>query len=207
MIDLDGRIVYDHSGEGAYDVIEKKMLTLLNARAATLKLPAPIDQQLSKTVTDGTDSSLLKSSEEYFGANKNKNLANGITGKEGIQTFDTLSEPKLNKQYLFGGWNIMREYAQSLSEHTSIIYRFHAKRVYTIMGTQKMSRVRVLLDGVPLNETTSGKDIRFEKGESVFYVDRERFYDIVNIQGTYADHSIELIPDVGGLNVYTLTFK
>lgn len=206
LIDLDGRIVYDHSGEGAYEATEKKLLELLNSRAAKLKLPAPPDQKISHLVVDTSDSKQLGSSEAFFGASKNKNLANGTAGKEGIQNFDTLSEPKLNMEYLFGSWNISREYAQNLTEHTSLIYRFHAKRAFTIMGSQKLLRVKVLLDGKPLDATSAGKDVRFEKGESVFYVDRERLYDIVNIQTGYGDHTIEFSPDAGGLNVYTLTF-
>jgi thiol-disulfide isomerase/thioredoxin len=206
LIDLDGRIAYDHSGEGSYEATEKKLLSLLNDRAAKLKLPAPLDQKISKLTVDTADLSQLGSSEAFFGSARNKNLANGTTGKDGIQTFDTLSDPKLNMEYLFGGWKITRDYAENLTEHTSAIYRFHAKQVYTIMGSQKLIRVKVLLDGKPLDATNSGKDIRIEKGESVFYVDRERFYDIVDIDAGYGDHTIELTPEAGGLDIYTLTF-
>lgn len=205
IIDLDGRIAYDHSGEGAYDATERKLLALLNDRAAKLKLPAPPEQKITKLSADTTDLSQLGSSEALFGSARNKNLANGTPGKDGIQTFSTLTEPKLNMEYLFGGWKITRDYAENLTEQTSIIYRFHAKHVYTIMGTQKLVRVKVLLDGKPLDTATAGKDVRFEKGESIFYVDRERLYDIVNL-GSYADHTIELTPETGGLDVYTLTF-
>lgn len=206
LIDLDGKIVYDHSGEGAYQATEQKLLELLNNRAVKLKLPAPPEQKISNLTVDTSDAKLLGSSEAFFGANRNKNLANGTAGKEGLQNFDTLTEPKLNMEYLFGSWNINRESAQNLTEHTSLIYRFNAKRVFTIMGSQKLLRVKVLLDGKPLDTTTAGKDVRFEKGESVFYVDREHFYDIVNLQAGYGEHTIEFSPDSGGLNVYTLTF-
>ena len=207
LVDLDGRIVYDRTGEGAYAVTEQKMLELLNTRAAKLKLPAPPDQKLTQPTGDTSDLAQLGSSEAFFGSSRNKNLANGIAGKSGVQTFDALSEPKLNMEYLFGGWNINSEYAENLSEHTSLIYRFHAKHAFTIMGSQKLMRVKVLLDGKPLEQSSAGKDIRFEKGESIFYVDHERLYDIVNLGSGYGDHTIELTPEAGGLDVYTLTFS
>jgi thiol-disulfide isomerase/thioredoxin len=206
LIDLDGKIVYDHAGEGSYVDTEKKLLSLLNSRAIKLKLPAPPDQTLTTPTSDVIDLTKLGSSETFFGSARNTTLANGTKGIEGVQTFDSLVEPKLNSLYLFGVWKITREYAESMTEHTSIINRFHAKHVYTIMGAQKILRVRVLLDGKPLTESNAGKDIRIEKGESVFYVDHEHFYDVVNLSNGYADHTIELIPESGGLDVYTLTF-
>jgi peroxiredoxin len=206
LIDLSGRIVYEHAGDGAYALTEQKLLDLLNARAKQLKLPAPPDQKLTKLPPDDTDPSQVKKHETFFGASRNTDLANGTAGKEGVQTFDSLSEPKLGSLYLFGGWKISREYAENLSEHTSILYRYHAKHVYSIMGSVKMVRVKVLVDGKPLSEKDAGKDVRFEKGESVFYVTHERLYDIVNSSAGYADRTIELIPETGGLDVYTLTF-
>ena len=205
LIDLDGRIVYDHAGEGAYDTTERKLLALLNDRAAKLKLPAPVNQKISDIQGDTTDLTQLKSSEALFGSASNKNLANGIPGKDGVQTFSTLSEPKLNMEYLFGGWKITHDYAENLTEQTSAMYRFHAKQVFAIMGSQKIIRVKVLLDGKPLDAAIAGRDVHFEKGDSVLYVDRERFYDIVHLTN-YADHTIELTPDSGGLDLYTLTF-
>ncbi len=205
LIDLDGRIVYDHSGSGDLAIFEKKMVDLLNARAAKKKLPAPPDQKPVVIQGDGTLPGARKSAEAYFGANKNSNLANGIPNKEGVQTFDALSESKLDMIYLFGGWKIAREYAESMSEYTHAIYKYRAKRVYSIMGAERIFRVRVLLDGSPIPEASAGKDIRYEKGESVAYVSHERLYDLVK-HAAYDEHTIEIIPDSGGLDIYTLTF-
>lgn len=207
LIDLDGRIVYEHQGDSAYQATEVKLLTLLNGRAVKLKLPVPPDQKLSQLNSENLDVSQIKSTEAFFGASRNQNLANGVSRKEGVQTFNTLTEPKLNMIYLFGSWNIKGEYAESMTEHSSLLYKYHAKRVYAVLGAQKILRVRVLLDGKAIDTSLSGSDIRFEKGDSVFYVDHERLYDIVNAADGYADHTIELVPDSGGINAYTLTFK
>ena len=207
LIDLDGRVVYDHQGEGAYRATEVKLLTLLNGRAAKLKLPPPPDQKLSQFNTETTDPTQVKSSEVFFGASRNQSLANGTPHKEGVQTFDALSEPKLNMSYLFGSWNIKNEFAESMTEHSSLLYKFHAKHVYAVLGAQKLLRVRVLLDGKALDASRAGTDIRFEKGDSIFYVNHEQLYDIVNATDGYSDHTIELIPDSGGINVYTLSFN
>jgi hypothetical protein len=66
--------------------------------------------------------------------------------------------------------------------------------------------VKVLRDGKPLDETNAGKDIRYEKGESVFYVSEERFYDIVGDKAGYGVHTLEFTVDGSGLNAFTFTF-
>lgn len=206
LIDLNGRIVYDHAGEGAYEATEAKIQTLLAARAQ--KMGTKYTYQTFREPTDAYDVDLakVKSVEVYAGASRNQALGNGIARKEGIQLFAIpTASPVLNTLYFDGRWNFFKEYVQSM-ESSRMIYRYSAKRVYALLGADGTVRAKVLLDGKPLTSATAGKDVQYEKGDSVVYVADERIYDIINNTAGYGEHTIEFIPATGGFNIYTLTF-
>ena len=206
LIDMSGRVVYDRKGEGGYQVLEEKIQSLLKDRTAKLHTAAVPDTKLTTMTGTVLDPSQRVSAEGFFGADKNGNLANGTPRKQGVQTFDSLSEPKMNMSYLFGSWNISGESAANMTEHDSLIYRYHGK-VATLLADAKTLRMKVLLDGKPLTQANAGKDIVFEKGESVIYPINTRLYEVVNDQAGYGDHSLELIPSTGGFTIYSLTFN
>ena len=208
LIDLNGRIVYDHQGEGAYETMETKIRALLEARLIKLGKPA-LSYSKIETPKDAykVDLSKVLSQETYFGSSRNQNMAEGVALKDGPQSF---TEPtgalKLNKIYFTGNWNFKGEYAASMSEGAKIDYRYNASAAYAVLGNEGTIKVKVLLDGAPLTTVSAGKDVRFEKTDSYIYVTQERIYEIVNSSVGYGEHTLELIPLGGGLNVYTLTF-
>jgi thiol-disulfide isomerase/thioredoxin len=208
LIDIDGFIIYDHIGEGGYEETELKIQKALTERAARL---GGVTGSIAMPITTPSDAiiydvSKVLSPETYFGAARNKNLGAGSSLKEGVQNFDPVVSPTANMLYLTGSWNFFKEYAQNMTVGTKITYNYNAKSVYFVAGAQKMIRVKVLRDGKPLDETNAGKDIRYEKGESVFYVSEERLYDIVGDKVGYGTHIIEFTVDGSGLNAFALTF-
>ena len=206
LIDMTGRIVYEKKGEGGYQVLEEKIQSLLKERAAKLRGAALPENKLTTFTGIPLDPSQRVSVEGFFGAQKNTNLANGTARKEGTQSFASISEPKLGMSYLFGSWNISSEFASNMTEHDSLIYRYHGKVAYVLAGAKSL-RVKVLLDGKPLTQVNAGKDIQFEKGESVIYPGNIKLYEIVNDRAGYGDHSIELVPASGGFSIYSLVFN
>ncbi len=208
LIDLNGRIVYDHQGEGAYDTTETKIRALLDARLAKLGKPA-LPYSKIETPKDAYKIDLNKvlSQETYFGSSRNQSMAEGIPQRDGPQSFEgPTGMLKLNKIYFTGNWNFKNEYAQSMSEGAKVAFRYNASAAYAVLGNEGTIRVKVLLDGAPLTTSTAGRDVRFEKADSYIYVNQERIYEIVNSSLGYVEHTIELIPVGGGLNIFTLTF-
>ena len=208
FIDIDGFIVDDHIGEGGYVDTELKIQKALTERAARL---GGVTGDIAMPITTpkdviAYDASKVLSPETYFGAARNTNLGSGSSLKEGVQNLDPVTSPEENKLYLSGSWNFFKEYAQSMTAGTKITYRYNAKNVYLVLGAQTTVRVKVTRDGKPLDETTAGKDIRYEKGESVFYVNEERLYDIVGDQAGYGAHTLEFTVEGSGLNAFTFTF-
>jgi thiol-disulfide isomerase/thioredoxin len=208
LIDIDGFIIYDHIGEGGYEETELKIQKALTERANRLGgVSGDIAMQIN-TPKDAVlyDASKVLSKETYFGAARNTNLGAGSSLKEGVQNFDPVVDPKQNMLYLSGSWLFTKEYAQSMTAGTKITYLYNAKSVYLVLGAANTVRVKVLRDGKPLDETNAGKDIRYEKGESVFYVSEERLYDIVGDKAGYGVHTLEFTVDGSGLNAFTFTF-
>lgn len=84
LIDIHGNVVYDHAGEGNYEITEMKIRELLDERAKVL------GQASSKSGSDLAVHNLTEtqtfaqSPETYFGALRNEYLANGIQHRTGV---------------------------------------------------------------------------------------------------------------------------
>jgi len=207
LIDIDGFIVHDHIGEGGYAETETQIQKLLMERAVRLgadkNVVLPITPPKNLIAFDPTK---RISPETYFGAARNTYLSGGIAQKEGQQTLEIPASPAKDTLYLGGGWLFVSEYAQNMMENATIAYRYTAQNVYMVLGAPKTIRIKVLRDGKPLEQSAAGKDIRFEKGESVFYVNEERLYDIVGDQAGYGTHTLEFTIPSAGLQAFTFTF-
>lgn len=207
LIDINGRIVYDHVGEGAYEAAELKIREALAGRTQKLGLSketyGPI--QAPKDAAQ-VDLVRLKSSETYFGSARNGTLGNGTPLKEGNQDLEYPATFLGNAPYLSKSWSFTREYARNLVANAGLYYAYDAKIVDVVLNAQKMTRVKVLRDGIALTPENAGKDVRFEKGESYFYVSGTRIYNIVNDSAGYGSHALEFIIENSGLEVYTITF-
>lgn len=210
LIDINGRIAATYIGEGSYEQMEAKIQQLLLARSEKLGLPKDI---YAPFVTPKNalpvELGQAKSPEAYFGAARNTSLANGSALKEGIQNFEMPSgDPLLHKLYLGASWNITKEFARSLVAGAEVRYRYEGKYVHTVLGGSGATKVRILRDGLPLPEYAAGKDVRYEKGESVVYVSGgTRVYEIVADKEGYGAHTLELIFENPGIEVYILSFS
>ncbi|MEZ4114341.1 MAG: redoxin family protein [Candidatus Paceibacterota bacterium] len=147
LVDVDGYIVYDHIGEGAYDETEKeiqKALAELSFRLGkNISIPNNISQPENVITVDGA----VKSPEIYFGSERNKDLANGESFKIGIQDFSLPKNIDKNKLYLSGKWNIKKEYAES-EDLGSVVFRYDAKNVYMVLSSDLGSEIDIFLDNV-----------------------------------------------------------
>lgn len=191
LIDINGAVVYDHIGEGAYEETEMKIRELLNERARVLDNQVIInkDELASRTVTQS--SSLAKSPETYFGASRNEYLGNGKPGVSGRQELVIPATKKLNTLYLGGAWNITNEYAENIEREAKIVYMFDAKNVYIVAGADVPVEITVMLDG-----KTIGKQ----------KIQTNTLYTLISNTSS-GGHMLELLIHNPGLKVYTFTFS
>lgn len=145
LIDIDGFVVYDHIGEGEYSATEKKIQELLEERAYKLGSDMPNGDIVSNKIEE--TNILSRSPETYFGAFRNTNLANGVSGKEGIQKFEAPESSSLskNKLYLDGSWNIKTEYAEAGS-NAKAFFKFEASKVFIVAESQTDGTIEVYSD-------------------------------------------------------------
>lgn len=211
LIDINGNIVYDHAGEGEYDVTESKIRELLTERAKVLGLPAPAFDGLA------TDTMLevqlgAASPETYFGSKRNEYLGNGIANLSGEKYFEEPQTVNPNTLYLIGKWNILPEYAETSKDvggssvgSDRVNYLYQAKGLYFVAGSAQAVDIEVTLDGKPVPESEKGSDVFYKNGRSYITVKENRLYKLVD-SASPEKHLLELIISSPGLQAFTFTF-
>src|SRR3989344_3381805 len=83
LIDIDGFIVYDHAGEGAYEEAEAAIQAALRERARRLGTTLEAGTDVPLAEAPDIDFSRVQSPEVYFGSDRNEYLGNGTKFKAG----------------------------------------------------------------------------------------------------------------------------
>lgn len=190
LIDIDGFVVYDHIGEGAYDETEKKIQELLKERMEVLNEEGSVAGDIARPAVQTPDPSKPRSPEIYFGSLRNERLANGAPGQSGVAQFSPPAEAAKNELYLVGQWDVQPEFARNKTAGAKILFRYQAKDVYFVSSADKEVKVRVLRDSKPVKDITVRED-----GLYHLIADEE-----------YGEHTLELIIDSPGLKAFTFTF-
>jgi cytochrome c biogenesis protein CcdA/thiol-disulfide isomerase/thioredoxin len=188
LIDIDGFIVYDHIGEGDYDVTEKAIQKALMERASRLGL----NEDVNSTTSAPKDSievnmGMIKSPEAYFGSLRNEYLANGDKGTTGEQTLVIPSIISRNKIYMSGTWNFTPEYTEGVGE---ILFDYDAKNVYLVLSSDNGAEIEIKKDGV-VEKTIEVKD--------------EKLYTLID-GSDYGQHRIQVAVKNGKLKIFAFTF-
>ncbi|MEK7538959.1 MAG: redoxin domain-containing protein [Patescibacteria group bacterium] len=188
LIDIDGYIVYDHIGEGAYDDTERAVQKALLERSQRLGIALEIPMPVVEPVAEES-SRRANSPEIYFGSARNDDFANGSKFSEGMQKLVIPEKTEKNKLYLGGTWTMTSEYSESKSAG-SIFFKYSAKDVYMVASAKDGVDVEVWIDGVL---------------QSTLRVQGELLYDIVKGKD-YGEHTLELKVKSPGLQAFTFTF-
>ena len=199
LIDIDGYIIYDHIGEGAYAETEAQIQRALAERAARLGEDMP---DVALTTEIESAGGRANSPETYFGAWRNNNLGNGVERKEGRQTLKIPENLTGNVFYLGGVWNFEYEYMTNESKNAQLRFIYDAKDVYFVAAAATPVRIKVTRDGGKPLGAARGADV----GEDGFVtIQEERLYKLIQDTG-YGVHTIEIEVESPGLEAYTFTF-
>ena len=192
LIDINGNIVYDHIGEGAYAQTEMKIQELLRERQTKIGSNSSVSN-INKTLTPiDPQISLAKSPEIYFGAFRNSDFQNGTKNKTGIQSLSAPQNSDLikNKLYLNGEWNIENEYSENNSAGAKILFKYEAKDVFFVAGAESDIKIKILKDGALIDTQTI-------KNHTLYHLIKD---------ATGGVHTLEIIIESPGLRAYTFTF-
>lgn len=198
LIDIEGNIVYDHIGEGAYVETEMKIQELLAQRAE--KLGTAVSQD--RTITAASmpeEEKYAQSPETYFGSLRNEYLVGGKRFVAGEQSFTLPSMFIRNALYLGGSWDIQPEYAVSVSD-SSIVFKYRARDVFFVASSDEGAELEILQDGVPAG-AASGADVQ----NGTVRVQDERLYKLIRNPGG-EEHTLEIRVKSGTLKAFTFTF-
>lgn len=204
LIDTDGYIVYDHIGEGGYEETERKIQELLSEHMAKRGLVGDIDEDIR--TPEGVievEFGKVRSPETYFGAWRNADtFGNGVGATIGEQVYALPEKLSNNRFYLDGAWNITREYAENSTAGARLVFQYSAKDVNIVAGPGGgATRVRILVDGQPVGER-AGRDVV----DGVVTIDNETLFNIVSDPNGYGEHTLEMIFEDAGTQMFTFTF-
>lgn len=208
LIDIDGFIVYDHIGEGAYEETEKKIVELLNEKNLVLGMDAVFldDESLPKDAED-VDFEKVKSPEMYFGYDRLQYIANTFLQSCLGSTcdFDAAGEEiEMNTFQLDGAWQINPEEAVLKSNEGAIILGFSASKVNLVAGTAGgMIDAEIYLDGKRVGVSNRGIDVD-ENG--IVRFGPHDLYNLIDLQGDYGQHILWIMFKGPGLEAFAFTF-
>lgn len=192
LIDKSGYVVYQHFGEGHYDVTENNIRFLLGLNASNLPASAyrrPFNE--------------MQTPETYLGSERAENFASPekvVSNKVVNFTFpEELSDDQWAMQ---GAWIVSPKFITSAATNAMLKIHFNAGKVYVVMGntTQKPIKVKLRLNG-ELVVKEKGRDVM----NSVITVNRHALYEAVVLPRS-GNGILELTASAPGLEVYTFTF-
>ena len=140
LVDIDGYIVYDHIGEGAYAETEMAIQKALLERAERLGDDIP---EVAPPNVSESAGGRARSPETYFGAWRNTNFGNGAAREEGRQVLALPEKLSPNVFYLGGTWNFEYEYVSNESRNAQLRFIYDAKDVYFVAAADTPVRIRV----------------------------------------------------------------
>jgi len=202
LIDIDGFIVYDHIGEGAYDKTEQKIQELLEERMTVLSITGELDKDMIKSeVVEEVDRSKPQSPEIYFGAARNRNFGNGRTNTRGVQSLSEPDDIQSNTFYLIGDWEFTDEYAENKSENAKIIFKYQASKVFFVASSDNGVSIEIKRNGKTLGKE-AGKDVN----NSNTVIQEDGLYRLIEDPAGYGAYTLEIIIKEPGLKAFTFTF-
>lgn len=191
LIDKNGQVVYEHFGEGEYDVTESNIRYLLNLSGQTSTIPTKETFSFAQTP------------ETYLGyARTENNVSSGTLLHDQAADYRYPRMLAKNEWALNNKWIINADKVVSVSPNASVKLYFTAKNVYAVLGSETglPIRVKILLNGKAIT-TSKGKDVV----NGYITVKQNQLYTLISLPDA-SEGILELISLTPGLEIYTFTF-
>jgi hypothetical protein len=187
LVDGEGRVRYDHFGEGAYEETERVIQEMLGVDGE----PAQVE---ASGIEAAADWQTLGSPETYVGYAQGERRAGGAA--DGLD---------LNQWALAGDWKVEDESALLEAAGGSISYRFEARDLNLVL-TPPAPGVAVRF-GVRLDGEAPGADHGADVDElGNGAVDEPRLYQLVRQPGAVGERTFEITFLDPGVRAYVFTF-
>jgi thiol-disulfide isomerase/thioredoxin len=186
LVDRDGRIRFQHFGEGNYDETERAIQKLLGIDEETVRVEAD-------GLAEAADWGTLGSGETYVGDGR------------GVGRVDSPVHLALNHWAVSGEWTVEEESAVLGAPDGSVAFRFQARDLNLVLTPPASGApvgFTVLVDGEAPGDA-HGLDVN-ELGEGT--VDGPRMYQLVRQHGPIAPRTFEITFLDPGVRAYVFTF-
>ena len=200
IIDLNGNIVFDHTGEGMYDETESIIRELLIERNTILKTGIELDKASKAGTTSARSgstqtsnpnwSSIVVTPETYLGSDRSQYA---YTGTDNIP----LSQYRVN-----GAWKQGDESITSTLATDTFESHFISPNFYIVANAEKPVTAKILLDGKPITTSDAGLDVK----NGIVTFSGSQLYNLYKNLNDTRDHTIKIIPMSAGLELFALTF-
>jgi len=194
LIDKDGRLRYSHFGEGKYEETEMAIQSLLAETGLSM-------QSGMLTISEETPRIRL-TPETYLGHTRMSGFASRERAILGVQDYTLPASIAENNFAYEGEWSFAPEYSESV-QNSSLEINFFANKVFLVITPKSPAdKVTISLDGVPVDENISGKDVK--DGQIIF--DTSRLYELIDLRGIPGRHLLRLDFDAEGTQIFAFTF-
>ena len=202
IADHEGKIRFDHIGEGSYQETEKIIQQLLDERSEAMGFENISKNKLVSI--EEFEHTLFRTPELYFGYKFAQNR-NQLGSEEGFQpgrivTYVEPTNTELNKFYPIGNWKNHEDSMELTESKGSIKVLFDAKEVNIV--TENNAQLEIFLDGIPLTKEFAGSDI-YSKNK--INVSNPGMYNIIS-SDTSISRIMEIKVEGKGFQVFTFTF-
>lgn len=181
LVNKDGMVIYQHFGEGDYDILENNIRLLLGMNRAE--------------IDKGKELRFPQTPETYLGyARMDRFFSPEEVATNANKKYSYQDSLPTNYWELQGNWTILAEYIRSEAPDSKIKLHFSASKVYAVIGnaTEKSITVKIIINN-DLNQT------------KLLNITNSTLYTIVDTNNNF-DGTVELIASQPGLEIYTFTF-
>jgi thiol-disulfide isomerase/thioredoxin len=215
LFDQNGKLIADHSGEGDYPDMERRIQQALHVRDPAARFPAVMDYLPGDSYSKPGAVCYRHTPEMYLGNWRGDGTLGNAQGYGGdgrtVAYVDATAHDE-GRAYVQGPWFESGEALVNGSGGAGqphLVIRYRALQVVAVLKPLSVPAVHVIVlqDGVPLTAQDAGADVRFDRdGRSYLLVDAPREYDVV-MNKHFAQHDLELLPQGPGLGAYTFDFE
>ena len=210
VLDGDGIVRLDVTGEGQYVKIEKTIQGLLRELNPQVQLPAMMPPAHDFDQTNAV--CYVVTPELYLGRARNDFGNPEAASTNTIITFHLPAERYIGVVYARGDWSIHDDYMRHAVDKDDLtdclMLKYQAVECNVVMKPESVYWMQVFgeIDGAPVPKDYAGKDIRYDDdGRSFVKMNMARLYNLTRRQ-PYRSYEVRLSARGQGLSVYGFSF-
>lgn len=216
MIFAQGKLVYDHIGEGAYEETEQVIQEQLSK--LTGKTYPKVEMHYVREEDRPNAICYPRSPEIYAGYSRGR-IGNAVQPlNKAIHFGEEDQHPKENLPYLSGEWLQTEEYLKYLGSQNGhrdrLTLAFTGNEVNVVLRSDNdltiihPIRISITLNDSVVPENWRGEDVLYSAVENITYIElREpRMYRLLYAPKEHGEHILKLYPLKKGVEIYAFTF-